>query len=560
MHFTIKKKNNCAICTLLFLQITLLGNAQQSVDLLSSKLDSLAKRQASELNYIQTNKDIYETGEDLWFKTYVLDAQFLTPSLLSQTLYLQLLNKKNKQAVWEEKYPLENGFANGHVHINDSLSEGNYLLAVYTSNSFFKSQKEFKAIKKIRIKKDMKPKASVTAQFSKLFFGKGDSIGINILALSEKQTPLYAEISVVLTKDNETLEELKSVTDQNGKAKFTFNSKHTSPELKIKVHATHTNSTENITLLVPFNLGYPIQFSLFPEGGQLVTGIKARVGFNAININGLPEKVNGILFENNDSLLTFNSTHNGMGCFDFIPDKNKQYHIKLTQPAIDSVFQLPVIQNKGITIQLAKRDSNYLFFKVQQTQGMPKDKIYIRGQLRGVAYCIASGELDKELIIKIPVTHFPLQGIAEFTLFNSKFLPLAERLVYVNPESRINIAAEISKERYSTREKVILSLKITDNAGKPVIANLGVTVFDKIYQNNQNTNNILSHYHLFTQLKGNIYNPTFYFNKNNKNRMEALDLLMLTHGWRRYVWNERVLNENLRRTKLSLFRMVFMGK
>ena len=118
MHFTIKKKNNCAICTLLFLQITLLGNAQQSVDLLSSKLDSLAKRQASELNYIQTNKDIYETGEDLWFKTYVLDAQFLTPSLLSQTLYLQLLNKKNKQAVWEEKYPLENGFANGHVHIN----------------------------------------------------------------------------------------------------------------------------------------------------------------------------------------------------------------------------------------------------------------------------------------------------------------------------------------------------------------------------------------------------------------------------------------------------------
>ena len=32
-----------------------------------------------ELVYLQTDKGIYETGEDLWFKTYTLDAQSLAP-------------------------------------------------------------------------------------------------------------------------------------------------------------------------------------------------------------------------------------------------------------------------------------------------------------------------------------------------------------------------------------------------------------------------------------------------------------------------------------------------
>ncbi|MCD8262619.1 MAG: hypothetical protein LUD15_15045, partial [Bacteroides sp.] len=42
----------------------------------------------SELLYIQTSKGIYETGEDLWFKVYQLDAQSLGLSTGSETLYL----------------------------------------------------------------------------------------------------------------------------------------------------------------------------------------------------------------------------------------------------------------------------------------------------------------------------------------------------------------------------------------------------------------------------------------------------------------------------------------
>ncbi|MCX6255732.1 MAG: hypothetical protein NTV31_14845, partial [Bacteroidia bacterium] len=88
-------------------------NAQQIE--LAEQLHSLANNAPPELAYIQTSNDIYDTGEDLWFNVYLLDAQYLIPSILSKTLYLQLLNENNKQAVWQEKYEIQNGFANGRV-------------------------------------------------------------------------------------------------------------------------------------------------------------------------------------------------------------------------------------------------------------------------------------------------------------------------------------------------------------------------------------------------------------------------------------------------------------
>jgi hypothetical protein len=50
----------------------------------------------TELIYLQINKGIYEAGEDLWFKAYLLDAQHFIPSGLSKTLYLQLIDEKTR--------------------------------------------------------------------------------------------------------------------------------------------------------------------------------------------------------------------------------------------------------------------------------------------------------------------------------------------------------------------------------------------------------------------------------------------------------------------------------
>jgi len=151
---------------------------------------------------------------------------------------------------------------------------------------------------------------------------------------------------------------------------------------------------------------------------------------------------------------------------------------------------------------------------------------------------MAEGTLRDILRIKIPVKEFPLQGIAEFTLYNENGQPMAERLVYVHPEHKLHIELNTDSARYFTRGKGKLNVKVTDEAGKPVQAHLGLSIFDGAYQNELNPENMLSYCHLSTEIKGNIHNPAYYFDGNNKDRLAALDLLLLTQGWRRYVWEK----------------------
>lgn len=47
---------------------------------------------------------------------------------------------------------------------------------------------------------------------------------------------------------------------------------------------------------------------------------------------------------------------------------------------------------------------------------------------------------------------------------------------------------------------------------------------------------ILSYFLLESELKGKIEQPHFYFDTNNKNRFNAMDALLLTQGWRNYIF------------------------
>jgi len=424
-------------------------------DLLIEQFQNLSKNTTSDLVYLQTSKGIYETEEDLWFKGYVLDGQYFTPSALNKILFVQLIEDKTDKVVWENKYEIENGFVNGHLFLNSSLPEGTYTLAAYSSFSYIKNTKEFYAIKKLEIIKTINSKSVVNPV-------PKDSI---------------------------------------------------------------------------------FQFTTFPEGGNLVSGIQGNMAFKAVNSKGLPVNVSGTLYENDTPLLDFKSSHAGMGSFLFTPDANKKYHIQLTEPASKEQFSLPEIHQTGKVLQLISNTKETLTLKISQSAALKADTIFVRLQVRGVVYSIAKGLFKKELVVKLPLKDVP-QGIAEVTLFNGNSEPVAERLVYVNQDQKLNIKAELDKADYITREKANLKIKVTDQNGQPAVAHLGLSVYDRLYQNKEDSKNIFTHYFLSTQLKGNIYNPAYYFDEKNKNRQEVLDLLMLTQGWRTYIWEEANLKES----------------
>ncbi|PIA79446.1 hypothetical protein BFR04_00945 [Gaetbulibacter sp. 4G1] len=293
------------------------------------------------------------------------------------------------------------------------------------------------------------------------------------------------------------------------------------------------------------------QFVTFPEGGNLVNGIESRLAFKAVNSKGHPVNVSGVLYENGEPLTHFKSTHLGMGSFLFIPNTNKSYHIKLSKKGEQEIYSIPKIYNRGKVMRLISQTKENLIFKVSQNPSLKKETVHIRVQSRGIAYNLATAVLEKNLKIKIPITDLP-QGIAEVTLFNKNFEPICERLIYVNLDRKLNIKTSLLKSEYKTRDKGTLKIQVTDENGNPVMAHLSLSIFDRIYKNKQDSKTIESHYFLSTQLKGKLYNPAYYFDEQNKDRKENLDLLLLTQGWRRYVWSETNL-EALKHKKQVVF-------
>ena len=446
-----------------FLRVLLLGwlftlsvfaqTNNQATDRLIERLDFFSKKKTPELIYLQTSKGVYETKEDVWFKAYVLNAQLFTPSVLSKTLYVQLISEESNKTVWQEKYEIENGFVDGHIYLQDSLLDGSYALIAYSSPSFYKGTKEYNAIRKLKI----------------------------IKKITLRKTPIE------IKKDS------------------------------------------------------VIDFITFPEGGNLISGIKNKLAFKAVNSKGEPVFVSGTLFENNSPLLEFKSIHAGMGSLDFTPDKYKKYHIELFESKKNKRYLLPEIKNVGINLRLIKTTEEFLMFEITKNAKYSKENVYFRLQIRGVVYSTATAKLKNSFKIKVPLKGLP-QGIAEVTLYNNDLIPVCERLVYVNLNRKLTIKTSIY-DLYTTREKITLKIKVTDQNEKPVVAHLGLSVYDKIYQNNKDPKNILTHFYLSTQLRGKVYNPAYYFNENNEKRLKYMDLLLLTQGWRSYIWNETNLNE-----------------
>lgn len=420
-------------------------NSQQSINSVVSNQQELFSTMPTELIYFQPSKEIYETGEDLWFKSYQLDAQSFGLSNKSKTLYLQMINSKDS-VVWKEKYLIENGIVSGHIYIDEKLVEGNYRIEGYTRYSFYRN----------------------------------DTIGML-------------------------------------------------PGRKIKIVK---NIASNELPILSKDRAF--RFETFPEGGNLVSGILSKLAFKATDGKGNPSDVEGVLYQDDEPLNEIKSTHNGMGTTFFVPLQGKKYWIKLKN---GNSYPLPKIYSEGMVMRLSKQEKKQLDFIVSQSSELPPQQIFLIGQMRGMVCCIAKGMLKDNLKIAIPLNNFLYQGIVEFTLFNEALQPIAERLVYVHPEKKLHITFETDKKSYAIREKAMVKIKVTDEDSKPVRANLGVSVYDQSYNYSIAPVNILTYCYLTSQIRGGIYNPAYYFDEENEERTEALDLLLLTQGWRRYIWN-----------------------
>lgn len=82
--------------------------------------------------YLQTDREYYTAGEDIWYKAYLVNAISNNPTSTSGNLYVEIIASDatilNKQII-----SLTDGKGNGDFRLSDTLSEGTYKIRAYTN-------------------------------------------------------------------------------------------------------------------------------------------------------------------------------------------------------------------------------------------------------------------------------------------------------------------------------------------------------------------------------------------------------------------------------------------
>ncbi len=283
-----------------------------------------------------------------------------------------------------------------------------------------------------------------------------------------------------------------------------------------------------------------IAVSFLAEGGILLADQVNVVGIKAIGANGLGVSVKGKIIDSKGlSVSTFETRYKGMGKLHFLPQKGESY-TAVIENYPDYRYQFNEIRDDVIKLEFTRKKNDELLFRITSNTDRYIGKTFHLAMMhRGVASFHVDFVLKKRTqLLKIQYSSLTA-GINRFVLMDEEFVPISERLMFL-PDLNINkLAVKLKEDQFNTRSKVQLEIVDGDGIADDEFSNLSVAVINaNAFGTNGVQENILSWLLLKSELKGHIESPANFFIDDDKiNSQEKLDLLMLTQGWSKYLWN-----------------------
>jgi hypothetical protein len=489
--------------------------------------------------YLQTDKPYYTLGDSIRLKAYLLNADYLTPTNHSGMLYVELDDQEGKPAK-RMMLPVTQGLAWADIALDEKeVPHGSYTLRAYT-NWMHNFGEDYIFKKDIYVSPATGNATLVKANFKQ----EGNKIETALQFTSLDGKPLLVkdmELKVMDGRKNLSKDQLNTGMGGTLNANFEL-PQTTTNSITIQAKDITKGVTDATTLIIPVTINRientDLQF--MPEGGNLVAGIKTKVGFKALSEDGKGASISGkILNSKQQEVATFKTTHAGMGSFEFTPQRNESYTAKLN--GITKSYTLPKVNPTGTTLKVEQPlNSDSLIITVTTNQTSTNNTYNLIGQSRGVvcfAQTVTFSNSNSTQIFKAARSAFPT-GIARFTLINISHQPINERQVFINRNDQLNISITTSKPSYGIRDRIALAIQVKDKDGKPVEGNFSLAVTDDSQVKTDSLgSNILNNLLLTSDLKGNIENPNYYFVNPNQKQTE-LDNLMLTQGWVGYNWKD----------------------
>ncbi|MBR6170206.1 MAG: carboxypeptidase-like regulatory domain-containing protein [Bacteroidaceae bacterium] len=454
---------------------------------LIERLDAFGKAIPQEKVYVHMDNTCYFQGDTIWFTAYLKETASGKPSDISGVLYVELLNNDG-YLVERKLIEMKEGRGNGFFALNHQIQySGFYELRAYTR-----------------------------WQLNWGIFEHDHSYVNNFMFVDKESEEEYY-------RDYEKLYSRVFPVYDKPAVPGDYTREMTLRVLR-RTFKTDMDEKERKPLL-----------TLFPEGGNLVAGVENRVAFEAAMSDG--EQLVGTLVFGNDSVKTVNR---GRGVFTVVPEKGMEREVTFTSSTGKTVTaKLPKPEEEGVAVQISQEGDSAII--TMNLAGLDPDSLALTVMCEGMLedYKV----LSEGLCMKIGGLK---PGVHQATVFDTQGRVFADRLFFVTkPDlAKPTLAVSGLQNKNLPYQPINLSLKASPASGGMKGALLSVAVRDESQADALFDNgNIMTEMLLSSEVKGFIPNPGWFFEKDDEEHRQALDLLMMTQGWRRFVWRHMAVKK-----------------
>ena len=454
---------------------------------LHSRIEAFAEKFPQERVYLHLDNASYMLGDTAYFVAYVIRGDSIVPSRLSKYVYVDVLNAAGIPVAFK-KFELRGGRAAGSVELPRTLPPGFYEIRGYTSWMLNFGGGERHSWERFRSKAY---RGMLSESFHKFVAGNA--------GVFSRVFPVYG-----LCGDG-------------------------TRDIGVRTGAT----VEDTCLYVDF----------YPEGGNIVEGVGARIAYSAHDGRGRELRISGLVMHEGKEVARIESGDDGRGIFDLEGNEclsGSKLYVRVARGGKNSEFPLPEVRKRGYAVRVADAGEHYDVI-VSRNGATAGDKLVLAALCRQRVGFVADVDMAGSLEQAIRVDKDGLRtGVNSFVLYDAGGRVLARRLVFAmgGDSARYSSCCSVNVDTLGKAgfTRFRLTAKVGGGHGINVgNAHLSVSVRpasdDKAGASNDG---MLTSLLLSSEVRGYIHDADRYFSFGRVADAGALDLLMLVQGWTRY--------------------------
>ena len=464
---------------LAFLPLYVLSQAPTTLEDWAERLSIFGQKIPQEEVFVHMDNTSYYLGDTIYFKAYVRLSDE-RPSGLSQLLYVELLNNDG-YLVERQKIELKQGQGHGSICLPDTLYGGYYELRAYTRWQLNWGVYE-------HAHKKNSERWFLSQKMMREYYRDYDKLYSRVFPVYDhpRQPGDYAQ--------DMTMRPMRRVTKQKN---------------------------EPPKAIVTF----------YPEGGNLVQGVRNRIAFEANDENG--KHLKGQLKIWLGAEKAFETEGRGRGCFEVVPGEEPLEGTFEWDGNVQTV-RLPQIVQDGVALQANVRPDGIHVILLRSGAAV-SEALGLTASCHGVQKFFQVIDGDKSETT-VPLSVLPT-GVIQLTVYNAQGRIYADRLVFVRqPDFQPqNVTFAGIKPQYEPYEAISVDVECAAAQS----SNLSIAVRDAIHSDYTfDSGNILTEMLLASQIRGFVEQPEYFFEADDDAHRRALDLLLMVQGWRRYDWRQ----------------------